>query len=163
LPQLDREPPDGLVHQPPALLRPGDPRLVPARRRRPPGPRPADRGGGERPARRSDDRRAAGLRAGAARPPGRLHWRARRLRHVVTASAPPDAETAPGGRDWAAGARPGTDIACDPKVLRIGMRLVTKLFNAGKFVLSQVAPDGPVTAERDRAFAHRLAALVERV
>ncbi|TMB18033.1 MAG: valine--tRNA ligase, partial [Deltaproteobacteria bacterium] len=83
--------------------------------------------------------------------------------NVVTPMHLLDEYTADGVRYWAAGARLGTDTAFDPKVFRIGKRLVTKLFNAGKFVLSQVAPDGPVTAELDRAFAHRLAALVERV
>src|SRR5262249_25937431 len=66
-------------------------------------------------------------------------------------------------RYWAASARLGTDTAFDDKVFRIGKRLVTKLFNAGKFVLSQTAPDGPIGAELDRAFAHRLRELVERV
>src|SRR5206468_1704275 len=83
--------------------------------------------------------------------------------NVVTPMHLLDEYTADGVRYWAAGARLGTDTAFDPKVFRIGKRLVTKLFNAGKFVLSQAAPDGPVTAELDRAFAHRLAALVERV
>ena len=40
-------------------------------------------------------------------------------------------------RYWAASARLGTDTAFDEKVLKIGRRLVTKLFNAGKFVLAQ--------------------------
>src|SRR5207249_3819484 len=61
------------------------------------------------------------------------------------------------------GARLGTDTAFDPKVFKVGKRLVTKLFNAGKFVLAQAAPAGPIAAELDRAFAHRLAVLVERV
>jgi valyl-tRNA synthetase len=66
-------------------------------------------------------------------------------------------------RYWAAGARLGTDTAFDEKVFKVGKRLVTKLFNAGKFVLAQAAPDGPIAAELDRAFALRLRALVERV
>ena len=66
-------------------------------------------------------------------------------------------------RYWAASARLGTDTAFDEKVFRIGKRLVTKLFNAGKFVLSQAAPDGPIGAELDRAFVHRLRGLVDRV
>jgi valyl-tRNA synthetase len=47
--------------------------------------------------------------------------------------------------------------------MKIGKRLVTKLFNAGKFVLGQPGEVAPITAELDRAFAHRLGALVERV
>jgi valyl-tRNA synthetase len=48
-------------------------------------------------------------------------------------------------------------------VLRVGKRLVTKLFNAGKFVLSQPAEVHPVTAELDRAFVERLRRLVASV
>src|SRR5204863_510990 len=83
--------------------------------------------------------------------------------NVVTPMHLLDEYTADGVRCWAAGARLGTDTAFDPKVFKVGKRLVTKLFNAGKFVLAQAAPAGPTTAELDRAFAHRLAVLVERV
>ncbi len=83
--------------------------------------------------------------------------------NVVTPMHLLDEYTADGVRYWAAGARLGTDTAFDPKVFKVGKRLVTKLFNAGKFVLAQAAPAGPIAAELDRAFAHRLAALVERV
>ncbi|HTD26158.1 MAG TPA: class I tRNA ligase family protein, partial [Candidatus Elarobacter sp.] len=83
--------------------------------------------------------------------------------NVVTPMHLLDEYTADGARYWAAGARLGSDTAFDPKVFRIGKRLVTKLFNAGKFVLAQAAPEGPIGAELDRAFAHRLAVLVERV
>jgi valyl-tRNA synthetase len=69
-------------------------------------------------------------------------------------------------RYWAAGARLGVDTAFDEKVFKVGKRLVTKLFNAGKFVLAQSAA-GPssgatVSAELDRAFLGELRALVER-
>jgi valyl-tRNA synthetase len=70
--------------------------------------------------------------------------------------------TADGARYWAASARLGTDTAADEKVFKIGKRLVTKVFNAGKFVLSQSGETRPVSAELDRAFAHALAGLVER-
>jgi valyl-tRNA synthetase len=83
--------------------------------------------------------------------------------NVVTPMHLLDEYTADGVRYWAAGARLGTDTAFDDKVFKVGKRLVTKLFNAGKFVLSQAAPAGPVQAELDRAFAHRLRALVEQV
>jgi valyl-tRNA synthetase len=66
-------------------------------------------------------------------------------------------------RYWAAGARLGTDTAFDDKVLKVGKRLVTKLFNAGKFVLAQGGEAAPISAELDRAFAHRLRALVDGV
>jgi valyl-tRNA synthetase len=66
-------------------------------------------------------------------------------------------------RYWAASARLGTDTAFDEKVMKVGKRLVTKIFNAGKFVLGQGAPEAPITAELDRAFVERLRALVARV
>lgn len=65
-------------------------------------------------------------------------------------------------RYWASSARLGTDTAFDEKVIRVGKRLVTKLFNAGKFVLTQAAEVRPITVELDRAFAAELRALVER-
>jgi valyl-tRNA synthetase len=72
-----------------------------------------------------------------------------------------------GVRYWAASARLGTDTAFDDKVFRIGRRLVTKLFNAGKFVLGQTinAPDVKyaITHELDLAFVAELRTLVERV
>ena len=189
----------------------------------------ADRRRGGDAARRSDDRRAAGLHRRAARPAGRLQRRVRHLRHLVhqlahaadqlalarsipratRSSSPPtsgrratrssapgpstrsrrrcctrtrsrggtssisgwildpdrkkmskskgnvvtpmpliDEYTADGVRYWAAGARLGTDTAFDEKVMKIGKRLVTKLFNAGKFVLAQ---DGDVAPDHRRA------------
>ena len=60
--------------------------------------------------------------------------------NVVTPMHLLDEYTADGVRYWAASARLGTDTAFDEKVLKVGKRLVTKLFNAGKFVLAQ---DGP--------------------
>lgn len=66
-------------------------------------------------------------------------------------------------RYWAASARLGTDTAFDEKVLKIGKRLVTKIFNAAKFVLAQPAARGAITHELDRAFVAKLAALVTEV
>ena len=40
-------------------------------------------------------------------------------------------------RYWAAKARLGTDTACDESVFSVGQKLVTKIFNASKFVLMQ--------------------------
>jgi valyl-tRNA synthetase len=65
-------------------------------------------------------------------------------------------------RYWAGSARLGVDTAFDEKVIKVGKRLVTKIFNAGKFVLSQEAEAHPIQAELDRAFARELRALVER-
>ncbi|HEY7513482.1 MAG TPA: valine--tRNA ligase, partial [Vicinamibacteria bacterium] len=65
-------------------------------------------------------------------------------------------------RYWSLSARLGTDTAFDEKVLKVGRRLVTKLFNASKFVLSQTGPEGSVSAELDRSFLARLRDTVEK-
>ena len=64
-------------------------------------------------------------------------------------------------RYWAGCARLGVDAALDDKVFKVGKRLVTKLFNAGKFALGQSGPVRPIAGELDRAFAARLRELVE--
>jgi hypothetical protein len=66
-------------------------------------------------------------------------------------------------RYWAASARLGTDTAFDDKVFKVGKRLVTKIFNAAKFVLQQEGDLAPIDDELDRAFVARLRALVERM
>jgi valyl-tRNA synthetase len=69
-------------------------------------------------------------------------------------------------RYWAAGARLGTDTAYDESVFRVGKRLVTKIFNAGKLIVGrlQEAGLGPqaigpvdVSAPLDRAHLSLLA------
>jgi len=65
-------------------------------------------------------------------------------------------------RYWSLSARLGTDTAFDEKVLKVGRRLVTKLFNASKFVLSQTGTEAPITSELDRSFLARLRETVER-
>jgi valyl-tRNA synthetase len=65
-------------------------------------------------------------------------------------------------RYWAGSARLGVDTAIDENVFKVGKRLATKLFNAGKFVLAQTAEARPVSCELDRAFAAELRALAER-
>jgi valyl-tRNA synthetase len=55
------------------------------------------------------------------------------------------------------------DTALDEKVYKIGKRLVTKIWNASKFVLSQTAPVHPITSELDRAFIAELRRLVVQV
>ncbi len=82
--------------------------------------------------------------------------------NVVTPLPLLDQYTADGVRYWAASARLGVDTALDEKVFKVGKRLVTKLFNAGKFVLAQDGPDGPIANELDRAFAAKLRELVAR-
>jgi valyl-tRNA synthetase len=76
--------------------------------------------------------------------------------NVVTPAAYLEKYTADGVRYWAGSARLGADTAFDEKVLAVGKRLVTKVYNAGKFVLSQAAEAGPLCAELDLAFAARL-------
>jgi valyl-tRNA synthetase len=83
--------------------------------------------------------------------------------NVVTPMHLLDEYGADGVRYWAASARLGTDTAFDDKVFKVGKRLVTKIFNAGKFVLGQEGDAAPITAELDRAFVHRLRALALRV
>ncbi|HXY41070.1 MAG TPA: class I tRNA ligase family protein, partial [Vicinamibacteria bacterium] len=65
-------------------------------------------------------------------------------------------------RYWSLAARLGTDTAFDEKVLKVGRRLVTKVWNASKYVLSQSAPDGPVSHPLDAAFLARLGETVGR-
>ena len=65
-------------------------------------------------------------------------------------------------RYWASNGRPGMDMAFDETVFTIGGKLVTKLYNAGKFVLMQDANHGEITTELDRAFVHDLRDTVQR-
>ncbi|MFO0647149.1 MAG: valine--tRNA ligase [Polyangiales bacterium] len=76
--------------------------------------------------------------------------------NVVTPAHLLDAHGSDAVRYWAASARLGTDTAFDEKVFKVGRRLVTKLFNAGKYVLSQKAEERPVTDALDRAFVKAL-------
>ncbi len=64
-------------------------------------------------------------------------------------------------RYWAASARLGADTAFDTQTFKVGKRLATKLFNAGKFVLGHPGELHPITSEIDRAFVAKLARLVE--
>ena len=59
-------------------------------------------------------------------------------------------------RYWSLAARLGTDTAFDEKVLKVGRRLVTKIWNASKYVLGQSAEAGPVAHPLDAAFLARL-------
>jgi valyl-tRNA synthetase len=82
--------------------------------------------------------------------------------NVVTPLPLLDQYTSDGVRYWAASARLGVDTALDEKVFKVGKRLVTKLFNAGKFVLAQESEVGPISSELDRAFVAQLRELVAR-
>ena len=83
--------------------------------------------------------------------------------NVVIPTEPIERYGADSVRYWAASARLGVDTAIDEQVYKIGKRLSTKLYNAGKFVLSQEAAAHPVATELDRAFVAKLRALVTRV
>ena len=69
---------------------------------------------------------------------------------------------ADGVRYWSASARLGTDTAFDESIMKNGKRLVTKLFNAGKFVLGLKGDSAAIEHEIDRAFMDRLRSLVAR-
>jgi valyl-tRNA synthetase len=85
--------------------------------------------------------------------------------NVVTPQHLIDQYTADGVRYWAASARLGTDTAFDEKVLKIGRRLATKLWNAARLVptagAGAVAGAVAITHELDRAFTQRLAGVVQ--
>jgi valyl-tRNA synthetase len=65
-------------------------------------------------------------------------------------------------RYWALSAKLGTDTIFDEKVLKVGRRLVTKLFNASKLVLSQEAEGAAIDHPLDRGFLLRLSQTAER-
>ncbi len=83
--------------------------------------------------------------------------------NVVTPLHLLEAYSADAVRYWTARARAGVDTAYDETIFKVGQRLVTKLFNAGRFVLgrlaavddSLLAPTG-ITAELDQGFVARL-------
>ena len=68
-----------------------------------------------------------------------------------------------GVRYWAACGRPGTDTAFDPKQMKIGRRLATKLLNASRFALSFDEPSSSdtVTHPLDRAMITALSSVVD--
>ena len=83
------------------------------------------------------------------------------LGNVVTPLPLLEQYSADAVRYWAANARLGVDTALDESVFKVGKRLITKLWNASKFVLSQEGAPGPVSHELDRAFLAELRAHVE--
>jgi valyl-tRNA synthetase len=90
--------------------------------------------------------------------------------NVVTPIGLLDQYGADAVRYWSASARLGVDTAFDEQELRVGGRLVTKLFNAAKYVLTQPVPPLPdgadfasfITEPLDRAFMAELQTLVDR-
>ena len=64
-------------------------------------------------------------------------------------------------RYWSLAARLGVDTAFDEKVLKVGRRLVVKVYNATRYVLGQEAPEGPITHPLDLGFLHQLQGMVE--
>ena len=78
--------------------------------------------------------------------------------NVVTPMDYLERYTADGVRYWAASARLGADTAFDESVLKVGKRLVTKLYNAGKFVLGL----GEIPAAARGSDSRDLCGLVER-
>jgi valyl-tRNA synthetase len=79
--------------------------------------------------------------------------------NVVTPLQYLERYTADGVRYWATSARLGADTAFDESVLKVGKRLVTKLYNAGKFVLGLEGSVGRIDAELDRSFVSELRSL----
>jgi valyl-tRNA synthetase len=80
--------------------------------------------------------------------------------NVVTPMHLLDTYTSDGMRHWAASARLGTDTAFDEKMLKVGRRLVIKLYNAAKYVLAQTADECPIVEELDRHFVASLRRVV---
>jgi valyl-tRNA synthetase len=68
-----------------------------------------------------------------------------------------------GVRYWAASGRPGTDTAFDPKQMKVGRRLATKLLNASRFALSFDEPStsDTVTHPLDQAMITALSSVVD--
>jgi len=64
-------------------------------------------------------------------------------------------------RYWSLAARLGVDTAFDEKVLKVGRRLVVKVYNATRYVLGQEAPEGPITHPLDLGFLHQLQSVIE--
>jgi valyl-tRNA synthetase len=78
-------------------------------------------------------------------------------RRCTCSSSTPPTPCATGRRARGSARTPPSTRRC----WKVGKRLVTKLFNAGKFVLAQPAPARPIDGELDRAFVARLRALAE--
>ncbi len=76
--------------------------------------------------------------------------------NVVTPAQFIEEQGADAVRYWTGLARYGVDTAFDPNIMKIGRRLVTKIFNASKFVLQNSAAAGEITEPLDLAFLAKL-------
>ena len=78
--------------------------------------------------------------------------------NVVTPIPLLEKYTSDGVRYWSARAKLGADTAFEESVMQVGKKLVTKLFNAAKFILSQelYGEKVEITEELDRAFIETL-------
>jgi valyl-tRNA synthetase len=87
--------------------------------------------------------------------------------NVVTPEKLLDEYSSDAIRYWSAKARLGVDTAFEESVFSIGKKLVTKLFNASKFVMMQIADaenltQKDITVEVDRDYVDTLRTLVEK-
>jgi valyl-tRNA synthetase len=80
--------------------------------------------------------------------------------NVVTPGHLLDEHGADAVRYWSGSIRLGGDTLFDDNVIKIGRKLVTKIFNASKFVLSQTAEPGPIIRELDLSFLGKLLRMV---
>ncbi|RAP34299.1 valine--tRNA ligase [Candidatus Marinamargulisbacteria bacterium SCGC AAA071-K20] len=86
--------------------------------------------------------------------------------NVVTPGKLLDEYSSDAIRYWSAKARLGADTAFEESVFAIGKKLVTKLFNASKFVMMQIADadnltEKDITVEVDRDYINTLRSLIE--
>ena len=79
--------------------------------------------------------------------------------NVTTPGPLLEEHSADGVRYWAARARLGADTAFDENVMKVGRRLCTKLFNASKFVISQLER---VSVDLDTLTADQVTTEVDR-
>jgi valyl-tRNA synthetase len=82
--------------------------------------------------------------------------------NVITPEHLIDEYGADGVRYWAALGRPGTDTAFEPRQMKVGRRLATKVLNAAKFVygFDEAAPRSVVADPLDRSLVAALQATI---
>ncbi|MCG8572253.1 MAG: valine--tRNA ligase, partial [Spirochaetes bacterium] len=81
--------------------------------------------------------------------------------NVVTPIAYLERYGADSVRYWSGKARLGIDTTFDEKIMKIGQRLVTKLYNAAKLITSLDNQDRIITTPLDLSFIHSLKKLVK--
>ncbi len=94
--------------------------------------------------------------------PDRKKMSKSRDNNVVTPSDTIDRFGSDAVRYWSASASLGSDTIYDESILKVGGKLVTKIYNASRFVLSQEALDGKIINELDRGFLYELREVVAR-